>query len=83
MSEVKSDLFKDVKYCMTGTIEPEVEFININRNNKNKSEASFGVICLVIYIKLTILFFFIGYECLDSTNSRKWWRIIKQDYIQK
>lgn len=41
-NQVKSDLFKDVKYYVTGTIEPEVGFIrkendNYNNNNNNNS----------------------------------------------
>lgn len=39
-NQVKSELFKDVKYYVTGTIEPEVGFIlkeNDNNNNNNNS----------------------------------------------
>lgn len=34
--QVKSDLFKDVKYYVTGQIDPEVKKFIINDNNNNK-----------------------------------------------
>lgn len=64
---VKSDLFKDVKYYVNGTLEPEVSGL-------------FWPYSKTLSMFFTKFNFF---SCTDSKIAGQWWCIIDQNYVHK